>query len=163
MASNRLRVAMRQRLNHPLVLASSPFSAFGSAGLPPARGAGGIGEGLPQPLHLQSVRATSASNDKVFLRVQHLFTAGEDVEFSKPQPLDPLGVLAALRSFEPGASLETTLDGMRSVSTTANRTRFPAEGDSPAEMSAAAPRARASGDGAAIEVNPFELRTFRLG
>ena len=162
-ASNRLRVAMKQRLNHPLVLASSPFKAFGGAGLPPARGAGGIGKGLPRSLHLQSVRAASASNEKLLLRVQHMFTMGEDDELSKPQPLDPLGILETLRSFKPGALLEMTLDGMRDVSTTVNRTRFPAEGVGASGEMSTASRSNANSDDVVIEVKPFELRTFRLG
>ena len=67
--ANRARIDMRQRLNHPLVLAYAHASA--SSGAAPS-GAAGIA-GLPSSIHLQSVRSTNPTNSEFLLRLQHLY------------------------------------------------------------------------------------------
>jgi hypothetical protein len=159
-ASNRQRISMRQRLNHPLVIASAAFD-------PAAKLETNIPNGiasLPPALHLQSVRATSAANSELLLRLQHMYTAGEDPDLSQPQTLDLGGVLSPYRPVQ-RAFLEVTLDGMRNVSSTESRIRFPAESNTAAEesnTSAELGQAEAPQKPGTVQVLPFELRTFRL-
>ena len=155
--ANRQRVAMRQRLNHPLVLASAKFNATAAAAAATAAAPLGV-TALPENVHLQSVRATSAANDALLVRLQHLYTDGEDAAMSLPLTVDPLALLQPARA-DLAAAAEVTLDGMRAVATLANRTRFPAEGGEEQRGVAPAPVPAAA---AAVPVGPFELRTFRL-
>jgi hypothetical protein len=157
-ASNRQRVSMRQRLNHPLLLVSAAFD-------PAAKPAPGVPNGiasLPPALHLQSVRATSAANRELLLRLQHMYTLGEDPELSRPQDVDVARVLSPYRPVQANV-LEVTLDGMRNVSSMDSRVRFPAEGGEGAPASASEREGGGHPAGKeGVEVAPFELRTFRL-
>ena len=128
-----------------------PIAAGMAIAAPPQPG---MASPLPDNVHLQSVRATSAANDEVLVRLQHLYTAGEDASMSAPQRVDPLALLARSMS----AATEVTLDGMRDISSTANRTRYPAE----ASFELLAPTTIAPAVDSNVTVGPFELRTFRL-
>ena len=168
--ANRQRVSMKQRLNHPLILAAGavpkklaavpPLSAGGKVA------AGGI-DGLPSAVHIQSLRATGPTGASLLLRLQHMFTVGEDSTYSVPQPVDVAKLLSAVRPVKSVA--EVTLDGMKGVASLANRTRYPAAGGggggggsgggSVGQHPELAPASATSGPTAVL---PFELRTFKL-
>lgn len=161
-AANRGRISMKQRLNHPLILAAGTVPKK-AASVPPLTASGkaaaaGIAD-LPAPVHLQSLRATNAAGTELLLRLQHMFTVGEDSKHSVPQAVDVAKLLSAVRPVKSVA--EVTLDGMKDVASLANRTRYPAAAaDSSAEQRTE--RAVVSATSGTTDVLPFELRTFKL-
>ena len=84
------------------------------------------------------------------------FTAGEDGERAKPETVDVARLVSGLRNTV--SADEVTLDGMRSVNTTATRQRFPATVPDRGHPTVDEP---VTADGA-VTVTPFELRTFRM-
>ena len=85
----------------------------------------------------------------------HRYTEGEDDERAQPETVDLAKLVSGLRNTVSAG--EVTLDGMRSVNTTATRQRFPAS--IPDRARPAAVTEAANGD---VTVKPFELRTFRM-
>ena len=124
--ANRARVSMKQRLNHPLILAAGRVPKAAVAAIAPLSGAGKVAAAgvvpLPPSVHLQSLRATAATADEMLLRLQHMFTVGEDAEKSVPQSVDVGKMLAAVRPVTSVA--EVTLDGMQNVSSLAGRNPY---------------------------------------
>ena len=58
----------------------------------------------------------AANASELLVRVQHLFTAGEDAILSRPVSVDILKLVAGARP-DVSSMQETTLDGMRDVTT----------------------------------------------
>ena len=124
--ANRARVSMKQRLNHPLILAAGRVPKASVAAIAPLSGAAKVAAAgvvpLPSSLHLQSLRATAATADGMLLRLQHMFTVGEDTQKSVPQSVDVGKMLSAVRLVSSVA--EVTLDGMQNVSSLAGRNPY---------------------------------------
>ena len=82
--SERMRVAMKMRLNHPLLLLFGPDAPAESETSPtppappaPAPPVPPKPEGLPSGIHLQSLRAMGPKpSDQILIRLQHLWAAG---------------------------------------------------------------------------------------
>mmetsp|Transcript_11269 Transcript_11269/g.33810 ORF Transcript_11269/g.33810 Transcript_11269/m.33810 type:complete len:173 (+) Transcript_11269:2624-3142(+) len=152
-ASNRMRVAMRQRLNHPLVLAAGYYQVGAKV-----KTLGGGPVPLPTQVHLQGLRATDPKSSDVLVRLQHLYATGEDPVMSAAVDVD-LDAFLASAGVEKASTTEVTLDGMRNVDTTCSRPRYPADVADDGSPS------RCSGDKGTtgtVTVSPFEVRTFRV-
>jgi len=146
-SSNALRATMKLRLNNPLVLG---FTTAALKSTPEAMMTAGFAESL----NLQTVRATALEGDTVLVRLQHMFSAGEDPVMSQPVKLSLLRLFPALMgklSVE-----ERSLNGLVPRSELEqSRERFPAHPSPLSEL----PEAVEDSPGALV-VNPFELRTF---
>jgi hypothetical protein len=67
--------------------------------------------------------ATAPNADQLVLRLQHMYTLGEDPTASVPQTVDVAALLSPVRKV--AAVHEMTLDGMKNVSSLSNRNRYP--------------------------------------
>merc|ERR1719174_3646625 len=151
--SNRMRVTNRQRLNHPLVLAfrrvpleTEKFPHNGEIGA----------YSLPESIHLQTARVLQPNGTALLLRLQHLYTEGEDTALSVPVTLSIKALLGLVQWPSSSTVEEVTIDGMRAIDTVNSRRHFPT--DSPPVSRP--PTAVQSGD--TIVVHPFEIRAFKI-
>jgi hypothetical protein len=154
-AANRMRVAMKQQLNHPLTLL---FGAAPSKDTVKASSSGSSSilsaiDSLPAGLHLQWARMTGETSRELLIRFQHLFAKGEDPSMSAPRTIDVAQFLASA-GLQAKNITEVTLTGFLPKSDL-KRQHFPAE-------SAAAPFVAepAAEGGVGTVVQPYELRTF---
>jgi hypothetical protein len=110
---------------------------------------------LAQSLHLQSMRALSTDGlaGGVLVRVRHMYSAGEDVDMSKPQVIDVLSLFGGIAK----NATEVTLTGLLPLSEL-HRNRFPVQSSEP-EISTQKSYRNGHGQ-SSVSVNAFELRTF---
>jgi hypothetical protein len=178
--SNELRHSNKLRLNHPLMVMfgcdpASPgckpptsfkkvdpvASKFGSAG----------GEGLPKPVHLQSVRATSENATEVLLRLLHVYGSTEQpaaaskavsVDLGKLlAPFEGIGSAAAAKGFT--HFNETILNGMIPASSLKRlKWKTVASQDETAGPDSSAERQIRRHSDTELSISPFEFRTFLL-
>ena len=159
--SNRLRAENKLRLNRKVTAVFGKYDAKAAAAKVTATAtatATAAAASLPQQLHLQTVRATSATAGEMIVRLQHVFAEGEDPTLSVPVDLD---IAAFVKSIlPPGIKAlppqEMTLDGAQPIATQVKRRHFPTA----AAMDANAPSVGAPR--VATSVRPFELKTYRV-
>ena len=131
--SNRDRVSMKLRLNHPLQIfygrpkVASKVTVRGSLAKKVQQKYGSsfsMGQ-LPQALHLQAVRALGPEpkRDGFLARLRSMFSRTEDAELSKPQVVDVFRLFDGL-SDVPKQAQEVTLSGIMPRSQL-HRFRFP--------------------------------------
>ena len=156
--SNQLRAENKLRLNRKVTPVFGKYEAKAAAMANDAAATPAAAAPLPRQLHLQTVRATSATGEEMIVRLQHVFAEGEDPTLSVPVHVDIAafvkGILpAGVKALPPQ---EMTLDGAQPIAAQEKRRHFPTA----AAMDANAPSAGASR--AATSVRPFELKTYRV-
>jgi len=154
-SSNRQQVVMKRHLNYPLVLQSGPVLSESPAPTMSDTPA------LPQNVHLQLVRATSAVGDELVVRLQHLFSKGEDPEMSVPVNVDVASlVLQTVLGGRQGVSIKSITEtslvaGM--PKSDVKRKSFKTVNDNSRTVAEAVVQPENAG---AVVIQPFELRTF---
>lgn len=163
--SNRLRHAMKARLNHKFTVVSGPAPASLSQHatdeehfLKEVSGAD-----LPMGVELQSLRALTADAKIVLARFRHIFSVNEDIELSKPVKFNVTSVLMVILGAAPTKIEEVSLTGVVSIEVlNAERNKWLVENDSGDTIDSAKQIAnRLTADGE-IVIKPFEFRTFKI-
>jgi len=152
--SNALRTPMKLRLNHPPVLA---FTRGGHLLTTPKPL---MSASFPEALHLQSVRATMPDAASVLVRMQHMFSKGEDSRHSRPVEVSLEGLFPGLRGLKDVQ--ETALNGLvPRQQRDAERTHFPVMAPhKQAYSGGVTPTVAQNATHGGVAVGPFEFRTF---
>jgi hypothetical protein len=149
-AANRMRIAMKMQLNHPVsLLFGYAKGSKNRSSISPAVAV----SALPDGLYLQWARMTGENSRELMLRLQHLYAKGEDPSMSVPRTVDVAQFLASA-GLQAKNITEVTLTGLLPKSEL-KRQHFPAE--SPASTTAPA---KVVHESAGTVVQPYELRTF---
>eukprot|EP00039_Didymoeca_costata_P011753 m.166415 g.166415 ORF g.166415 m.166415 type:complete len:1037 (+) comp15278_c0_seq5:70-3180(+) len=144
-SSNRMRHTMKTRLNHPLQ------AVYGNVSTDTTSSHHAFNSEWPANIELQSVRARSASREKVLVRVRHIYAKGEDHGMSLPVKvaLSDIGMYTSGR--------EVTLTGLTGIANASQaRIRWNSV-DDPKQFDTTRFQFNDT-----FTVNPFNFRTFEV-